>query len=145
MRLAVSEPRWLREREPGEGPTVGLDEQQREEADDGDFGRRLLCRLCSAPVTTEGAAIEVEGRHRHTFFNPAGVLFEIGCFAQAPGCRVSGAPTAEFAWFAGTRWQFSTCASCGVHLGWSFVGQGDRFFGLILNRLVEQEEPRPDS
>lgn len=100
----------------------------------------ILCKACGAAITAREHAIEVDGRHAHTFFNPAGVLYEIGCFAAAPGCANAGRLTAEFSWFADYRWRYAFCAGCGAHLGWQFVGRADdAFWGLVLARLIEAE------
>jgi len=98
--------------------------------------RGLLCRACSIPVTTEKERIEKEGRHLHTFFNPAGIVYEIGCFRSAPGCLSSGPPSSEFAWFSGYSWQVACCRNCQEHLGWIFRGE-DEFYGLIVKKLKE--------
>jgi hypothetical protein len=95
-------------------------------------------------ITAHERAIEVESRHRHTFFNPHGILFEIGCFSTAPGCINNGIPTTEFAWFPGFAWRFSSCARCERHLGWHFLSEDNGFWGLILNRLTEKAEPTGD-
>jgi hypothetical protein len=87
-------------------------------------------------VAREDACIDVGGAHRHSFVNPAGVTFEIGCFREAPGCMVEGEPTTELTWFAGFAWSYALCANCRAHLGWCYEGEGARFFGLILARLV---------
>lgn len=107
--------------------------------------RAVRCRACGHPITSRRQEIEVEGSHVHTFFNPAGILFEIGCFDQASGCVITGVPTSEFAWFQGTRWRYAMCGECRRHLGWQFLAPaGARFFGLILNRLTEEPaSPRP--
>lgn len=98
---------------------------------------QILCGFCLEPVTNRRNRISVNGGHRHTFTNPAGIVFEIGCFSDAPGCRTTGAPTREFTWFAGHSWNYSLCASCGTHLGWHFTSGNDgSFFGLILARLT---------
>jgi hypothetical protein len=100
--------------------------------------RALLCRACGFTVTSSEQAVEVEGSHEHTFFNPAGFIFEIVCFADAPGCLILGEATTYFAWFKGHSWRYAVCDSCHTHLGWSFRSEpGDYFFGLIRNRLVE--------
>ncbi len=97
-------------------------------------GRRLCCAACGAHVTDEDAAIACEGTHVHSFMNPAGVVFVIGCFAQAPGCAALGLPALEWTWFPGCRWQVAVCRACGEHLGWRYNGAA-AFHGLILDRL----------
>jgi hypothetical protein len=37
----------------------------------------------------------------------------------------------------GYRWQLAYCRGCAAHLGWGFVGGAGRFFGLILERLID--------
>lgn len=101
--------------------------------------RALLCRRCGHPVTSPRQRIEKGGSHRHTFANPSGIVFEIGCFGQADGCGPSGMASDEFSWFAGYHWQIVICRRCLDHLGWLFLSPGDRFFGLILDRLIESE------
>ncbi|GEM_PF-352942 len=96
----------------------------------------LVCANCGSRITRPVSRISVDGSHRHTFANPLGVVFEIGCFAPAPGCLVTGEATADFTWFRGYKWRIAICASCYTHLGWRFeAGHGDAFFGLILDRL----------
>lgn len=98
--------------------------------------RRVFCRLCRLAITDERKAVEVNGLHFHTFFNPAGLVFEIACFADAAGCRQDGVFSNLFSWFAGTHWQVAVCRSCETHLGWFFQGQEMSFYGLIRNRLI---------
>lgn len=99
----------------------------------------IFCRRCGQLVTNAAHGVAVNGSSEHTFFNPAGIVFEIRCFQSAPGCRVEGLPSAEFTWFAGFRWQLALCLSCLAHLGWFFSDQdGPGFFGLIRNRLLEK-------
>ena len=92
----------------------------------------LRCRACEAEVARDDDRIEMSGAHAHTFVNPHGHVFEIGCFARAPGCAAIGPPSAFFSWFPGYTWRMAVCGNCHAHLGWSF---GD-FFGLVLPRLV---------
>jgi hypothetical protein len=96
----------------------------------------IVCRVCGFPVCHPDSAITVAGAHRHTFANPHGIVFEIGCFRNAPGCARVGPATDDFTWFAGYRWRIAICAGCHEHLGWRFEGTGDSFYGLILDRLV---------
>ncbi len=100
--------------------------------------RSIRCRACGSEVTASRYSTERAGGHRHAFFNPHGLLFEIGLFSQAPGCLVAGRPTDEFTWFPGYLWRHALCAGCGAHLGWRFDSGDDGFFGLVLNRLVEE-------
>lgn len=101
----------------------------------GGEARHYHCAACTTRIARDDSAIEVAGAHRHRFANPAGVDFEIGCFAEA-ACRVDGTPTLDHTWFAGRAWSYALCSNCREHLGWCFEGDGERFFGLILARLV---------
>ena len=99
-------------------------------------GRAILCAACGAQVSDASQRIEVAGRHQHTFFNPEGIVFQILCFATAPGCRGVGPFSPEFTWFPGHRWQVAVCARCGEHLGWHFDGEL-AFTALIEPRILE--------
>ena len=97
----------------------------------------ICCLACGAAVTGKDQKIQVSGSHSHTFFNPAGIVFELGCFHQAPGCLVVGAPSTEFTWFPGHIWRIALCRNCRIHLGWMFAMEGNTFYGLILSKLRE--------
>jgi hypothetical protein len=118
-----------------------LREPEKRETPVDESGRVLLCVRCLQAVTTTGARIEISGRHAHTFANPHGFVFHIGCFAVAPGCAAVGEPTTDFTWFPRFAWQIATCQGCREHLGWIFRSTDSRFHGLILDRLVEAEGP----
>jgi hypothetical protein len=97
----------------------------------------IVCRQCQHPVTRRQEAIAMEGSHTHTFANPHGVVFEIGCFREANGCRQIGPSTDEFTWFRGYEWRIAICHGCAVHLGWRFTSPGRAaFHALILDRLI---------
>jgi len=97
-----------------------------------------LCRQCLNPITPKSARIVVNGAHQHTFANPHGIVFDIGCFKEAEGCGAVGSPTDEFVWFAGYMWQVALCRACLAHLGWFFTSAvDDSFFGLIMDHLIE--------
>jgi hypothetical protein len=106
-------------------------------------GGLLLCARCAHPVTAGGWAREVAGRHDHSFVNPHGYLFRIGCFRLAPGCVPQGEELGEYTWFPGYRWQIAHCGGCDTHLGWGFAGSDDRFHGLVLECLVQQGPGEP--
>ncbi|GAB1410762.1 hypothetical protein MASR1M90_19160 [Desulfovibrionales bacterium] len=96
----------------------------------------LYCRTCRQPIVQQSARISIQGKHEHVFFNPAGLVFEIGCFAHAPGCVRQGEPSTDFTWFPGYAWNFSLCMCCHAHLGWWYATDQDGFFGLILAQLA---------
>lgn len=119
------------DRQSGAGrPDVKVVEEDQSEPE-----KSICCKFCGFPVTTRDQKISVGSSHTHTFFNPAGIVFELGCFKAAPGCLVSGDPTSEFTWFAGYLWNFSHCRNCRAHLGWFYQQEERNFFGLILTKL----------
>ncbi len=97
----------------------------------------IYCKICGRTVTNSDQKISVRGSHTHTFFNPVGVVYELGCFGEAPGCYRVGEVTSEFTWFAGFVWCYALCRGCNNHLGW-FFEMGERsFYGLILANITE--------
>lgn len=103
--------------------------------------RHLACRACGRAVTSDDARIEVAGAHEHTRENPAGIVFRIGCFRAAPGALSLGPEVSEHTWFPGRTWQIALCRGCHTHLGWAFRSSHDRFHGLILDALREDDSP----
>lgn len=98
----------------------------------------LLCKVCTHKITTNENRISVNGKHKHVFFNPMGIVFELGCFSSATGCLHTGTPTLEFTWFDGYAWCITLCSSCLAHLGWHYQSStGSEFYGLILTSLIE--------
>ena len=106
-----------------------------------DENGHILCARCRRIITTSAHRIDINGAHIHTFANPHGIVFEIGCFQAATGCMYQGPVTDDFSWFAGFGWKIACCGTCMTHLGWLFVSDGGiNFCGLILDRLVEQKQ-----
>jgi hypothetical protein len=100
----------------------------------------VLCRQCHQAITRPAERITVQGAHHHTFANPHGIVFEIGCFKYAQGCGYAGPSSTEFTWFSGYAWRVSFCTLCLTHLGWVFIADsGDSFHGFILDRLIQPE------
>ena len=95
----------------------------------------LRCAVCGHRITERAYRSEMAGAHEHTFVNPAGFTFHIGCFAAAPGCKHVGETSDAFSWFPGWRWQIAICGSCRSHVGWIFRLGGEQFHGLILAAL----------
>ncbi len=115
----------------------GLPAEKNDEQEGIDPARAIFCRACGKAVTSRDRKIAVQGSHAHTFFNPAGIVFELGCFSNAPGCHRAGAASSEFTWFAGHVWRYAVCRGCNGHLGWSFESGEHAFWGLILANLTE--------
>ncbi len=117
-------------------------EQKRERLAEEDLGttpkeeRRLFCAACRNPITTQDDRISVQGGQEHTFTNPHGYQFHIGCFRQTRGCAHIGEETSAWSWFKGFTWRIALCSNCNTHLGWRFQAPDDQFHGLILNRLT---------
>ncbi|MEW6602534.1 MAG: cereblon family protein [Nitrospirota bacterium] len=97
----------------------------------------IICRKCGNSITTPDKIIAVNGDHTHTFTNPEGFSFDIGCFSSADGCYVYGEPTVEHTWFKDFRWNYSVCSSCLTHLGWHYERGEESFFGLILDLITD--------
>lgn len=110
--------------------------EERSEETEGE--NRIHCRQCLHVITRPDESITVNGAHHHTFANPHGIVFEIGCFRNAEGCGYAGRPTIEFTWFSGYSWQIAICSKCLLHLGWFFTSDNtdSSFTGLILDRLI---------
>ena len=131
----------LRERSPkkdGRGATeLAEEEAPEQEPEEEEY---ILCRQCRQAITRPTERITVQGTHQHTFANPHGIVFGIGCFKTAQGCGYAGPPSTEFTWFSGYAWRVSYCTLCMTHLGWIFIAtSGDSFHGFILDRLIEPE------
>ncbi|MDY6823922.1 MAG: cereblon family protein [Thermodesulfobacteriota bacterium] len=105
----------------------------------------LLCRQCRQPITTPEHRIVVNNYHCHTFANPGGIVFDVGCFQRAPGCGHTGAPTDEFTWFPGYKWQIAVCGGCLLHMGWRFTSPAGEFHALILDNLVPSQDKKTAS
>jgi hypothetical protein len=100
-------------------------------------GRWLLCKFCRQRITSEDKAIEINYRHCHTYSNPAGARFRIGCFSTATGCQTQSAPTEEYTWFKGFSWQVALCTNCLTQMGWYYQSAAAaNFYGLILDHLI---------
>ncbi len=98
----------------------------------------IYCAQCSHLLTRMRWAVDIGG-HERVFINPAGRVFRISCFKEAPGAHDEGTPTEEFTWFPGYAWNLALCRGCGVHLGWRFEGNDlpAVFFGLIKSALTQ--------
>lgn len=116
-----------------EAPAPGAAIQEREDDP-------LYCARCGHLVTRGRWAFAPDGGHERVFFNPAGHVFRLRCFTEAPGASDSGPPTDAFTWFKGYDWNFALCRGCSEHLGWRYTGAAapPLFWGLIKDRLSSQ-------
>jgi hypothetical protein len=97
--------------------------------------RWLRCASCGHGLAREQARTEVQGKHVHTFVNPAGHEYTIRCFTDVPGCTGAGDESTFWTWFPGFAWRIALCAACGTHVGWSFRGEAGAFWGLVVERI----------
>jgi len=131
MEFAPPHPYFFKpDKRRGSNPQSAHGAQARSAAD-----RYLYCVHCRHRITHEDERIAVQGGSEHTFTNPHGLVFRIGCFQNAAGCTPIGMPTPEHTWFAGYTWRIALCEHCQTHLGWWFDRPTDRFCGLIVDRL----------
>ena len=99
----------------------------------------VLCASCGHGIAQQSDRIEVAGGFSHYFTNPFGLEYHVGCYADAPGCAISGAAMAADTWFPGFRWRLASCAACQQHLGWYFDQTEVYFYGLVLDYIREAE------
>lgn len=96
----------------------------------------LHCRVCQQHITWEDERTIAQGRHLHSFTNPYGVTFALGCFKRCEGCLPEGPASHEWTWFPGFSWQIQRCKGCGLHMGWRYQQDELCFFGLVLKQLI---------
>jgi hypothetical protein len=97
----------------------------------------IRCAVCQHGITTNQQRTFIDGAHEHTFVNPAGHIYNIGCYKEAPGCVETGELALEHTWFKGYIWNYALCSRCFSHLGWVYhAKEGSGFFGLILSKLI---------
>lgn len=99
--------------------------------------RLIICKSCHHIITSTDKGIAINGRFKHVNTNPAGVVYEIGCFSYANGCIILGNCVTEYTWFPGYSWCYAICSNCLEHLGWFYQSKENNFFGLILDRIIE--------
>jgi hypothetical protein len=120
-------------RDPGEAASAAHATRPHEQG-----GARVVCASCGAYVAETSARTEVNGAHEHAFINPAGLIFRVGCFAEAPGVRAVGEDSEHWTWFAGFAWAAVLCSACHEHLGWCYRNASAAFVALILDRVEER-------
>lgn len=136
LTLSVRDAVWCRDAAGAHG-TSTKDRSESRDKQDREHERAIRCSRCGTPITSAKQRIGRDGKHLHTVLNPAGIVFEIGCFREAQGCLAHGPASLEFSWFAGYSWRVAFCSACAEHLGWYFSAGDDAFWGLIVNRLLD--------
>jgi hypothetical protein len=101
-------------------------------------GDELFCAACGHLLTRGRWRISMNGDHEHTVFNPAGRVFTVLCFKEAPGVAPIGDASGDFTWFKGYVWRIGACRGCDSHIGWRFEGE-TVFFGLIKSNLTDRK------
>lgn len=131
-------PLWAFDRRPAPTPV----RSQRGAADELEqvVDPSLRCRRCGLIITWQHQRRQVNGRHSHRFANPHGHEFDIGCFAAAQNLLWREPPERFWTWFAGYGWQVVTCHGCQSHLGWRYSDDDEAFFGLIIDRLLSDDD-----
>jgi hypothetical protein len=125
----------------GAGPQHGAVARQAADPHGEPDDKYVLCAACRHRITTPDMAVSRYGGHEHVFCNPAGVVFHLVVFRNAPGCLVGWPPSMEFAWFPGHSWRIAGCRRCAAHLGWRFDdASGESFFGLIAERIITESD-----
>ena len=109
--------------------TVDKEETKKED------NKKLYCINCKTQITELDNVITINGSHTHTFSNPAGFVYTIGCFSSAVSCTVVGELTEEHTWFLGYKWKIVMCQSCQLQLGWLFTNS-DSFYAFIEKHLT---------
>lgn len=101
--------------------------------------RAIRCAACGHALTTRKEKISVNGAHAHTFKNPTGIDYRVGCFRRAPGLRAVGDASGVWTWFPGYAWRIAVCGACAAHVGWTFAreAEGASFAALVLDRVTE--------
>jgi len=121
-------------------PGSSADTDLREKEDDA-----IYCAACGHLVTRTRWAFDINGGHEHMFFNPAGIVFRVLCFREAPGAAETGDASDQFTWFKGYDWRLAICNGCGDQLGWRFEGASENdsepaiFFALIKGKLTSMK------
>lgn len=106
----------------------------------GNGGKSLHCIHCGSAVTSSDRILEIAGRFRHVFVNPAGMRCELLTLLSCPGASLVGEATLDHTWFEGYRWRLALCQNCGMHLGWHYEALSNTipldFWGLLLAHLT---------
>ena len=96
----------------------------------------VRCSTCNYKITLLSDKIHINSADVHIFKNPAGIIYRVICFSQAPGSVNITEYTFENSWFSGYSWSISLCRLCNNHLGWHYSSGSEEFYGLIAERIL---------
>lgn len=107
----------------------------------GNGARAYQCSSCQGLIATSDRLLSIDGKHLHSFVNPAGVECRFYTFASSPGAAARGPATKEYTWFPGYRWSLAFCRACGQHLGWHYEAVSDQvkpaeYWGILITHLL---------
>jgi len=138
MECEITGYRLFRTTPPSDGNPMGASRTDEEKEKALQESEQIVCRQCFHIITRPEEKIQVNGSHQHTFANPSGLIFEIGCFQTAEGCGYTGQASKEYSWFSGYSWRIAVCGKCLTQIGWLFSSStgATRFNGLILDKLL---------
>ena len=103
---------------------------------------RLVCASCGHLVTRVSEKIDFRGRHNHDF-PYYGNIVRLGCYRNALGCVGIERISNGYSWFRGYSWQIQLCRNCYTQLGWKYMSQNDRFYGLVF-KMLREKKPKED-
>ncbi len=133
----ITWPVYLFERESSTDKKTQVNHKQQDILE---HGKAVRCAYCKTVITYQGNAEQVQGKHVHSFINPGGFEFTIGCYRRA-WCKIMGLPMLEWSWFKPYTWQYALCPQCQELLGWFYHNAPDNssFYGLILDRIIIEQ------
>ncbi|MFC1834635.1 cereblon family protein [Thermodesulfobacteriota bacterium] len=101
------------------------------------------CSHCGSFITDSEALSNINGAHRHSYVNPAGIRCNFMTFSGCENVIEHEELHLEHSWFPEYGWSFLMCRACYLHLGWKYesVAEGvspEGFYGVLVNAV----EPR---
>jgi hypothetical protein len=109
----------------------------------GNGGKAYKCSGCHRVITHSDKLLQISGKIKHSFVNPAGVECDFYTFSTCPGAVAVGSGTTLHSWFVGYAWRMGFCGECGRHLGWYYEGVSEsarphNFWGVLLSGLIAE-------
>lgn len=114
--------------------------------DEHDKSQAYHCTVCGVLIARATAAVRINGAHKHSFVNPAGIQCNFYTFVTCTNVLEHHELYEEHSWFPGYGWRFLMCARCLHHLGWKYDAvhpdrHPESFFGVLINALKLAKVP----